>query len=341
MIKLKKSEKNLLYITIAVAACALIILVGSGRVLRGPSGLKQEVIARKNELRRLNYLKENSETIKKEWSKIKEENDAGGERSTSSPPPKAEGERSTSSPAERRGGRIKSAPILDGIYKIARNSGVSKITGITPMDARNAENYAELPVQINFQAGMDSLVRFLFNIDSSPLPLAVEYLNVYPDSEEAGLIYCQATVTALKIGAKRPAGLPAHILASSQHRWQAGALKIRDYAALFGKRLFKPAYTLASSEAPAGNENLEMTARELEDSLVVSGFVFDGVVTKALIENRRRGAGAEFYKENDTIEGAKILKISEKDGEVMLLYPGGRKINLKMSNKKEPSEDSQ
>jgi len=329
MIKLKKSEKNLLYITIAVAACALIILVGSGRVLRGPSGLKQEVIARKNELRRLNYLKENSETIKKEWSKIKEENDAGGERSTSSP-------------AERRGGRIKSAPILDGIYKIARNSGVSKITGITPMDARNAENYAELPVQINFQAGMDSLVRFLFNIDSSPLPLAVEYLNVYPDSEEAGLIYCQATVTALKIGAKRPAGLPAHILASSQHRWQAGALKIRDYAALFGKRLFKPAYTLASSEAPAGNENLEMTARELEDSLVVSGFVFDGVVTKALIENRRRGAGAEFYKENDTIEGAKILKISEKDGEVMLLYPGGRKINLKMSNKsKSEPEDSQ
>ena len=77
---------------------------------------------------------------------------------------------------------------------------------------------------------------------------------------------------------------------------------------------------------------LEVKKSELAQSLSLSGVVFNGKNTYALITDRRTGQGGD-YVVGDTLAGAKITDINEANQTVELDYQDKFKITLRISGK--------
>lgn len=74
---------------------------------------------------------------------------------------------------------------------------------------------------------------------------------------------------------------------------------------------------------------IENKKRELPQNFLLSGVVFDGTNTSALISDQRNGVGGS-YKVGDDLDGAKIIKIDEKAQMVYLDYEGKFQVTLKI-----------
>ncbi|MBI5554400.1 MAG: hypothetical protein HY920_00920 [Elusimicrobia bacterium] len=74
---------------------------------------------------------------------------------------------------------------------------------------------------------------------------------------------------------------------------------------------------------------LENKKTELSQNFLLSGVVFDGANTAALITDQRNGSGGS-YKIGDELAGAKIISLDEKAQIVDLDYEGQFQITLKI-----------
>lgn len=74
---------------------------------------------------------------------------------------------------------------------------------------------------------------------------------------------------------------------------------------------------------------LEAKKQDLETNFNLSGVVFDGKNLIALITNRRTGGGS--YRIGETLDGAKVVEINEKEQSVTLDYENKIKVILRLS----------
>jgi len=74
---------------------------------------------------------------------------------------------------------------------------------------------------------------------------------------------------------------------------------------------------------------IETKKRELPQNFILSGVVFDGTNTSALITDQKSGIGGS-YKVGDELDGAKIFKIDENAQIVYLDYEGKFQVMLKI-----------
>lgn len=70
---------------------------------------------------------------------------------------------------------------------------------------------------------------------------------------------------------------------------------------------------------------------ELSQNFLLSGVVFDGTNTSALITDQKSGIGGSF-KVGDELNGAKVVSIDEKAQTVCLDYEGKFQVTLKIKS---------
>lgn len=76
---------------------------------------------------------------------------------------------------------------------------------------------------------------------------------------------------------------------------------------------------------------IENKKRELPQNFLLSGVVFNGTNTSALITDQRNGVGGS-YKVGDDLDGAKITEIDEKAQIVYLDYEGKFQVTLRIKS---------
>ncbi|MDD5491253.1 MAG: type 4a pilus biogenesis protein PilO [bacterium] len=64
------------------------------------------------------------------------------------------------------------------IEKVARDNGIRKINSITPLPVKQAEGYQVLEAQINMEADISGLVRFLYELANGRNLMRIESLQV-------------------------------------------------------------------------------------------------------------------------------------------------------------------
>ncbi|MGD1020192.1 MAG: type II secretion system protein GspM [Verrucomicrobiia bacterium] len=88
------------------------------------------------------------------------------------------------------------------ILDVAKSSGV-QITSSRPMAEEDKGVYRVLPEQLALEATTDSLVRFLFELQTAAGFVSVEQLQVTPRTENQSILRCDIQVRAL---AAKPVG---------------------------------------------------------------------------------------------------------------------------------------
>ena len=90
------------------------------------------------------------------------------------------------------------------ILEVAKSTGV-QISSSRPMAEEDKGVYRVLPEQLSMEATTDSLVRFLFELQTAAGFVSVEQLQVTPRTENQGILRCDVQVRALTakpVGAK-------------------------------------------------------------------------------------------------------------------------------------------
>jgi len=76
--------------------------------------------------------------------------------------------------------------VLGEIEKIGKQAGVY-LSDVKPQRIKDWEYYRQLLVEIKFEATMDTLTQFIYNIQSSPFLLKVKRLNINSKSADSVL----------------------------------------------------------------------------------------------------------------------------------------------------------
>jgi Tfp pilus assembly protein PilO len=82
------------------------------------------------------------------------------------------------------------------IEEIRKSSGV-QVTAITPMSPEDKGVYRVLPVRCAVEATTESLVKFLFALQTGAGFVSVEQLQISPRPENPGILRCDVQVRAL------------------------------------------------------------------------------------------------------------------------------------------------
>ena len=86
--------------------------------------------------------------------------------------------------------------VLKKIEEVATGSGV-QVTSRRPMLEEDKGVYRVLPVQCAIEASTDSLVKFLFALQTGAGFVSVEQLQISPRPENPGILRCDVQVRAL------------------------------------------------------------------------------------------------------------------------------------------------
>jgi Tfp pilus assembly protein PilO len=89
-----------------------------------------------------------------------------------------------------------SSDVEKKILEVATGSGV-QITSRRPMMEEDKGVYRVLPEQVALEATTDSLVKFLFALQTAAGFMSVEQLQVAPKNENQGILRCDIQVRAL------------------------------------------------------------------------------------------------------------------------------------------------
>ena len=99
---------------------------------------------------------------------------------------------------------VQSSDVAKTILDVAKSTGV-QISSSRPMSEEDKGVYRVLPEQLSMEATTDSLVRFLFELQTAAGFVSVEQLQVTPRTENQGILKCDVQVRALaakQVGAK-------------------------------------------------------------------------------------------------------------------------------------------
>ena len=95
-----------------------------------------------------------------------------------------------------------SSDVAKKILEVAKSTGV-QISSSRPMLEEDKGVYRVLPEQLSMEATTDSLVHFLFELQTAAGFVSVEQLQVTPRTENQGILRCDVQVRAL---AAKPVG---------------------------------------------------------------------------------------------------------------------------------------
>ncbi|MBI5554401.1 MAG: type 4a pilus biogenesis protein PilO [Elusimicrobia bacterium] len=85
------------------------------------------------------------------------------------------------------------------IEKIARGTGIRKISSITPLPVKQAEGYQRLEAQINMEADISGLTRFLYELASGRNLLRIESLQVNNSMDNPDPLKIQVVASTMYI----------------------------------------------------------------------------------------------------------------------------------------------
>lgn len=97
----------------------------------------------------------------------------------------------------------RASDVLKKIDSVGAQSGVNILTK-RQMDERAEGVIRELPVTCNFEASTESLVRFLYAIQTSAGFMSVEQLQITPRPDNTGLLRCDIQIRALSSRGEAP-----------------------------------------------------------------------------------------------------------------------------------------
>jgi len=103
---------------------------------------------------------------------------------------------------ERAGSFQASSDVSRKILEVAKSTGV-QINSSRPMAEEDKGVYRVFPQQLAVEATTDSLVRFLFELQTAAGFVSVEQLQVTPRTENQGILRCDIQLRAL---AAKPVG---------------------------------------------------------------------------------------------------------------------------------------
>lgn len=86
--------------------------------------------------------------------------------------------------------------VLKKIEEVGAAAGI-QINARRPLPMVDKGVYRELPVQCSFEAGTDSLVKFLHALQFGSGFISVEQLQIYPRTDSPGLLRCDIQIRAL------------------------------------------------------------------------------------------------------------------------------------------------
>lgn len=86
--------------------------------------------------------------------------------------------------------------VLKKIEEVGATAGI-QINARRPLPMVDQGVYRELPVQCSFEAGTDSLVKFLHALQFGSGFVSVEQLQIYPRADNPGLLRCDIQIRAL------------------------------------------------------------------------------------------------------------------------------------------------
>ncbi len=89
--------------------------------------------------------------------------------------------------------------VVKKIQEVATNSGV-QINATRQMTEEEKGVYRVLPVQCTIEARTESLVKFLFALQTGAGFMSVEQLTISPRPENPGILRCEIQVRAFKLG---------------------------------------------------------------------------------------------------------------------------------------------
>lgn len=86
--------------------------------------------------------------------------------------------------------------VLKKLEEVGQQAGVS-FTARRPLPPENKGDYSVLPVTCTIEANIESLVKFLFNIQTAAGFMSVEQLQVTPRQDNSSILRCEVQVRAL------------------------------------------------------------------------------------------------------------------------------------------------
>lgn len=86
--------------------------------------------------------------------------------------------------------------VLKRIEEMSAQAGVV-ITARKPLPATDRDLYRELPVECSFEAGLESLVRFLIALRTSATLMSVQQLRIAPRLDKPAILRCEIQIRAL------------------------------------------------------------------------------------------------------------------------------------------------
>lgn len=166
IVNLSKREKAILIITIALIVFSSFYKLAISPYLRLSSSLDKEIVKLHNKLNKAMRLIPRKSIIEKEFQDI-----------AASGMPEQEG----------FAGEQQIARILIALENLGNQAGV-RLTDIRPHPVRAAEYYSEYIVEVRFEAGINEITRFIYEIQRSEELLKIEKLQLNIKSSESSLL---------------------------------------------------------------------------------------------------------------------------------------------------------
>jgi hypothetical protein len=95
-----------------------------------------------------------------------------------------------------------SARFLLQVEKAGRLSGVKQITSISPLPIKEEKDYQQLQSQINFDADISGVTRFLYELTKEKYFIIVDRLQVDSSLEDPEILKCQLIVSTIYLNTK-------------------------------------------------------------------------------------------------------------------------------------------
>ena len=83
------------------------------------------------------------------------------------------------------------------IEQMTKSAGVSKLMSIYPLTIENRNGLKEISLQIEMQGTITSLTNLLYKIGTSNLPLKVNKINIFSETEEQGMLKSQIEIASV------------------------------------------------------------------------------------------------------------------------------------------------
>jgi len=169
---LSKREKRILLLTVLVGSLSLTYIMVVEPLFKRFNELNSEIMLKKRKLQKIYALLGHKDKIEAEYEKIikADVKDASDEEII--------------------------ANILKQIETSAKDSGV-QLSNIRPERIRQEDYYKRLSIEVNAEAPINALFKFIYKLETSPALLKIERLQITPSRRQEGFVESTFIITKI------------------------------------------------------------------------------------------------------------------------------------------------